>query len=85
MRKMITAFALSTLFAAAPALAGTHHGRSPKVARPVVAGDAKVEGGAEAAKPEEKTPPKKHTRKTPKKAEGGGEVKPVEGTPAPVK
>jgi hypothetical protein len=77
MRRTITALALSTLFAAAPAFANKH-----TVAKPV-AGDTKADvKPADAAKPadgaEAKPAEKPATKKTPKKAAKKTE-KPAEG------
>jgi hypothetical protein len=77
----MTALALSSLFAAAPALASVHRqGRSPKTVRPV-AGEAgketKSEGGsAESGKTEEKAP-----KKRVKKGSKSAAEKPAEATP----
>jgi hypothetical protein len=86
MTRTLTAIALSTLFAAAPAFARKH---TTTVAKPAaVAGDAKADAkpaeGAPAAdaKPAEK--PMKKTKKTTKKVEKTEKTEgaPAEGAPA---
>ena len=81
MRRILTAVALSSLFAAAPAFAHKH--MVSKRSTPVVAGDAKpaeakpAEGGE--AKPAE-AKPAKTKKKTTKKTEAA--PAPAEGAPA---